>query len=71
VFYNYYYQCHQRGEGELVQKIVETVLSKLDNAILPITNFPVGLESRVQEVIEFISTQPSKVCMIGIWGMGG
>jgi len=54
-----------------MQKIVEDVLAKLDTTILPITDFPVALESRVQEVIEFIATQPTKVCMIGIWGMGG
>ncbi|CAJ2634986.1 unnamed protein product [Trifolium pratense] len=60
-----------RSEAELMQQIVDDVLEKLHSAFLPITNFPVGLESRVQEVIEFIVTQPSKVCMIGIWGMGG
>ena len=60
-----------RYEGALMQKIVEDVLAKLDTTILPIIDFPVALESRVQEVIEFIATQPTKVCMTGIWGMGG
>lgn len=60
-----------RNEGELMQQIVADVLEKLDSAFLPITDFPVGLESRVHEVIEFIVTQPSKVCMMRIWGMGG
>ncbi|KAK7286788.1 hypothetical protein RJT34_22021 [Clitoria ternatea] len=60
-----------RNEAELVKKIVEEVLRKLDDTLLPITEFPVGLESRVQEVVRFIQYQPNKFCIIGIWGMGG
>ena len=54
-----------------MQEIVEDVLTKLDNTLLSITEFPVGLESRVGPVTDFIENQPKKVCMIGIWGMGG
>ena len=67
-FYNYY---HPRNEGELVQQIVEDVLKKLDITLLSITEFPVGLESRVQQIIELIENQSSRVYVIGIWGMGG
>ncbi|XP_061350813.1 disease resistance protein RUN1-like [Gastrolobium bilobum] len=59
------------GAAYLVEKIVPEVLGKLNNTVLSITDFPVGLESRVQEVIGFIENQSSKVCMVGIWGMGG
>ena len=38
---------------------------------MPNTEFPVGLESHVQEVIGLIEKQSSKVCFLGIWGMGG
>jgi len=54
-----------------VQQIVEDVLAKIDSTFLSITEFPVGLESRAQQVIHFIENQSSKACMIGIWGMGG
>ncbi|KAK7286729.1 hypothetical protein RJT34_21940 [Clitoria ternatea] len=58
-------------EAEIVKKIVEGVLEKLDNTLLPITEFPVGLESRVQRVIGFMKNKSSKNYMVGIWGMGG
>jgi len=54
-----------------MQQIVEDILKKLDVTLLSIAEFPVGLESRVQEVIDFTENQPEKVCIIGIWGMGG
>ncbi|XP_058746938.1 uncharacterized protein LOC131619917 [Vicia villosa] len=59
------------SEGELVKKIVEDILTKIDVSLLSITEFPIGLESRVQNMTKFIDDQSSKACMIGIWGMGG
>ncbi|GAU30761.1 hypothetical protein TSUD_354860 [Trifolium subterraneum] len=60
-----------RNEAELVKDIVENILKQLDNSLLSITEFPIGLESHVQQITKFIDGQSSKVCMIGIWGMGG
>ncbi|XP_027334853.1 TMV resistance protein N-like [Abrus precatorius] len=59
------------NEATAVNKIVNGVLTKLDETFLSITQFPVGLESRVEEVIGFIQNQSSEVCTVGIWGMGG
>jgi len=39
--------------------------------LLSITEFPIGLEPRLQKITNFIYDQSSQVCMIGIWGMGG
>jgi hypothetical protein len=46
-------------------------LVQVDVSLLSITEYPIGLESRVQKITKFIDDQSSKVCMIGIWGMGG
>ncbi|XP_052724813.1 disease resistance protein RUN1-like isoform X2 [Vigna angularis] len=59
-----------RHDAALVERIVIHVKTLLDYRDLFITEYPVGLESRV-EVIKCIENQSSKVCMIGIWGMGG
>ncbi|XP_027337079.1 TMV resistance protein N-like [Abrus precatorius] len=61
-----------RSEAEQVKEIVKYIVTKLGNTLLSITDFPVGLESRVQEVIGFIGAQSiTEFCKIGIWGMGG
>ncbi|XP_047163027.1 disease resistance protein RUN1-like [Vigna umbellata] len=60
-----------RHDAELVDVIVNRVKTLLDYKDLFITEYPVGLESRVEDVIKCIQNQSTKVCMIGIWGMGG
>ncbi|KAK2406112.1 hypothetical protein P8452_68477 [Trifolium repens] len=60
-----------RSDRELVNKVVEAILPKLDNSTLPITEFPVGLESHVKQVVGLIEKQTGNVCIVGIWGMGG
>ncbi|XP_061370926.1 disease resistance protein RPV1-like isoform X2 [Gastrolobium bilobum] len=59
------------NQAKVAKLILEEVLTKLDNTLLSITEFPVGLETRVGEVIGLLENQSSKVCMLGIWGMGG
>nr|WIL60040.1 nodulation protein [Melilotus officinalis] len=60
-----------RDDVELTSQIVKDVKIKRNKILLNITEFPVGLGTRVHKVIHFIENQSSKVCLIGIWGMGG
>ncbi|RDY05108.1 TMV resistance protein N, partial [Mucuna pruriens] len=60
-----------RSHGDLVNKIVEEILKRLDNDLMPVPEFVVGLESRVEKVIRCINGQSGRGCVVGIWGMGG
>ncbi|XP_045832547.1 disease resistance protein RUN1-like [Trifolium pratense] len=59
------------NDAELVSRTVEDVRRKLSSRSLNITEHPVGLDTRVQEVTRLFDIQTNKLCLIGIWGMGG
>ncbi|XP_027906917.1 disease resistance-like protein DSC2 [Vigna unguiculata] len=58
-------------DAQLVERIVSDVKTFLDYKDLLITPFPVGIDSRVEDVVKCIESQSTKVCMIGICGMRG
>jgi len=51
-----------------VDKIVKSVLNL---SVLSATKFPVGLQSRVEDVMQIINNKSTKVCIIGIGGREG
>jgi len=51
-----------------VDRIVKTVLNL---SVFSATKFPVGLQSRVEDVIRTIKNKSTEVCIIGICGQGG
>ncbi|CAL0310069.1 unnamed protein product [Lupinus luteus] len=55
----------------VIKLIAQDIYRRLDKTSLPITDFPVGLESRAGDVIKLLKGQASAVRIIGIWGMGG
>ncbi|XP_058743467.1 disease resistance protein RUN1-like [Vicia villosa] len=59
------------NESSVVKEIVAHVLRKLDKRYLPVPDFPVGLESRAEQLIRFLRQNTRGVCLAGIWGMGG
>ncbi|CAK8533399.1 unnamed protein product [Lathyrus sativus] len=64
---------NSRNESEDIKRIVDKVSHLLNKSDLFIAHNPVGIESRVQDVIQLL--QPillsKKVRLLGIWGMGG
>ncbi|MCH93380.1 TMV resistance protein N-like, partial [Trifolium medium] len=63
---------NSRNESEVIKDIVENVTHLLDKTDLFIADNPVGLESRVQDMIQLLDTQQSNnVLLLGMWGMGG
>ena len=67
-FFIYFY----RNEGEVIEDIVENVTRLLDKTDLFVADNPVGVESRVQDMIQLLDTRQSKdVLLLGMSGMGG
>ncbi|RYR26750.1 hypothetical protein Ahy_B02g061057 [Arachis hypogaea] len=63
---------NSRNENEDIKKVVEDVTHLLDKTELFVADYPVGVTSRVQNVINLLMEQQSKdVLLLGICGMGG
>ncbi|CAJ1949166.1 unnamed protein product [Sphenostylis stenocarpa] len=57
---------------EAIQNIVKNLTSLLDKTELFVANNPVGVEFRVQEMVQMLDQkQPNDVLLLGVWGMGG
>ena len=60
------------SEAELVQIIVEDILkSNLDQMPLHVAKYPVGINSRVEEIQLHLDRESNDVCVVGIYGLGG
>nr|WIL59988.1 nodulation protein [Melilotus officinalis] len=63
---------NSRNESEVIKDIVENVTCLLDKTDLFVANHPVGVESRVQDMIHLLDThQSNDVLLLGMWGLGG
>ncbi|XP_061369751.1 uncharacterized protein LOC133312551 [Gastrolobium bilobum] len=59
------------NEYEFIEKIVKVVSNKINRTPLHVAKYPVGLESKVKEVISLLNVRSDGVRMIGIHGIGG
>ncbi|GAU43797.1 hypothetical protein TSUD_285490 [Trifolium subterraneum] len=65
---------NSRNEYKAIQDIVENVTRLLDKTNLFVANNPVGVESRVNDIIQLLDRdiqQSHDVLLLGMWGMGG
>ncbi|XP_060671075.1 disease resistance protein Roq1-like [Ziziphus jujuba] len=61
-----------RDESQLIQRIVEATLSKLNRTLLHVAKYPVGIESHLQKLHPLISAaEKDKIRFRGIYGIGG
>ncbi|KEH23576.1 disease resistance protein (TIR-NBS-LRR class) [Medicago truncatula] len=66
------FAVHSRNESEDIMKIVDHVTNLLDRTDLFVADHPVGVKSRVQDIIQLLNSQESKSpLLLGVWGMGG
>ncbi|KAL3740100.1 hypothetical protein ACJRO7_021389 [Eucalyptus globulus] len=67
------WELNNRDEANLIQCIVKELSIRLNRTPLHVAKYPVGIDSRVQELI-WLSQKESAdddVLMIGLWGPGG
>ncbi|CAL5186045.1 unnamed protein product [Lathyrus oleraceus] len=62
---------NSKNESEDIKRIVDKVSHLLNKTDLFVALNPVGVESRVQEVIQLLPIQSNEVLFLGMWGMGG
>ncbi|ESW25873.1 hypothetical protein PHAVU_003G072500 [Phaseolus vulgaris] len=58
-------------EDDLIRRLVQRVLKELSNTPLGVPEFAVGLDKRVEEVMEVLQVQSNGVKVLGLYGMGG
>ncbi|XP_050108013.1 disease resistance protein RPV1-like [Malus sylvestris] len=59
------------SEADLVQKVVDDILAKLNHEKSSDLKGYVGIESRIEEIESLLSIDSLDVCCVGIWGMVG
>jgi len=70
LFLGLFFSC--RNESEAIDDIVENISRLLDKTDLFIADNPVGVESRVEDMIQRLYIQQTNEnVVLGIWGMGG
>ncbi|KAJ7953723.1 Disease resistance protein [Quillaja saponaria] len=58
-------------EAALVQYLVKRVLRELSNTPVAMAAYTVGLEKRIEEVIQLLDLKSNGVKVVGLYGMGG
>ncbi|XP_061341418.1 disease resistance protein Roq1-like [Gastrolobium bilobum] len=64
-------QQGNENEYEFIEKIAKVVFNKINRVPLHVADYPVGLESKVLQVISLLKVGSDGVHMIGIHGIGG
>ena len=60
-----------RHEAKFIREIVKEVLREVSSTYLYVTLYPVGIDSRVQDITSLLRVETNDVRIVGIWGMGG
>ncbi|XP_050105411.1 disease resistance protein RPV1-like [Malus sylvestris] len=66
------FQVTDGHEGSFIREVVGQIATILKKPCLNVATNPVGIDSRVQEISNYLDVEGSNdVRIIGIWGMGG
>ncbi|XP_024163953.2 disease resistance protein RPV1 [Rosa chinensis] len=59
-------------ESKFIDRIIKEISAQvIKHTPLNVAKFPVGIESRVQDMLELLDVGGSDIRMVGIWGSGG
>ncbi|XP_031122392.1 TMV resistance protein N-like [Ipomoea triloba] len=59
-------------ESKFIKKITEEVMREVNRTYINVAKYPVGIESRVSDILHLLQTQKhNDIKMFGIFGMGG
>ncbi|XP_061994774.1 disease resistance protein RPV1-like [Rosa rugosa] len=59
-------------EANFISKIAEEISAQVSKrSYLNVAKYPIGIESRVQDMLKLLDVGGSDVRMVGIWGIGG
>ncbi|XP_030477529.2 TMV resistance protein N-like [Syzygium oleosum] len=59
-------------EAVLIKHIVQEISTQLDRTPLDVAKYPIGIDSRVQELKTILNLQSKDdILMVGLWGQGG
>ncbi|KAM5569600.1 hypothetical protein ABKV19_016884 [Rosa sericea] len=62
----------EQSESKLIHDIVEEISEQvIKHTYMDVAKYPVGIETRVQDINKLLGVQGKDVQMIGIWGTGG
>ncbi|KAI9125028.1 hypothetical protein K1719_003644 [Acacia pycnantha] len=67
-----HFNPRQGYEYQFIEKIVKEISININRVLLHVSEYPIGLESRVKEITSLLEIGSNdKVIMVGICGMGG
>ncbi|XP_050373452.1 disease resistance protein RUN1-like [Argentina anserina] len=67
----YIFDSKRNEEDLIIQRLVKDVLAEMNKIPMGLTPYPVGLLSRVEEVIKLLDIGSKTVQVVGVYGMGG
>jgi DNA polymerase III delta prime subunit len=68
----YFLLLSDDGEHEnLIRRLVKRVLKELSNTPMVVSEFAVGINERVEKVMDLLQLQSNSVKVLGLYGMGG
>ncbi|XP_024196893.1 disease resistance protein RPV1 isoform X2 [Rosa chinensis] len=61
----------KKKEAELIERLVRRVMTEINKTPMGLTPYPVGLHSRVEEVMKLLDIGSKTVQVVGVHGLGG